>query len=37
MAAERTVEERRSPIGRLVDTVRPDECTNFFAAEYEAD
>ncbi|TXM96872.1 IS630 family transposase [Methylobacterium sp. WL122] len=37
-AAERTVEGLWSAIGGLVDTVTPDECTNFFAAAgYEPD
>jgi len=37
-AAERTVEGLRSAIGRLVDTVTPDQCANFFvAAGYEPD
>jgi transposase len=37
-AAERTVEGLWSAIGRLVDTVTPDECANFFAAaRYEPD
>ena len=37
-AAERTVEGLWSAIGHLVDTVTPDECTNFFAAAgYEPD
>ncbi len=31
-AAERTVEGLWSAIGRLVDTVTPGECANFFAA-----
>ena len=31
-AAERTVEGLWPAIGRLVDTVTPDECANFFAA-----
>ena len=31
-AAERTIEGLWSAIGRLVDTVTPEECTNFFAA-----
>jgi transposase len=31
-AEERTVEGLWSAIGRLVDTVTPDECANFFAA-----
>lgn len=31
-AAERTVEGLWSAIGRLVDTVTPDECSNFFTA-----
>ncbi|WP_091712264.1 IS630 family transposase [Methylobacterium phyllostachyos] len=31
-AAERTVEGLWSAIGRLIDTVTPDECANFFAA-----
>ena len=31
-AAERTVEGLWSAIGRLVDTVTPNECANFFAA-----
>jgi hypothetical protein len=36
--AERTVEGLWSAIGRLVDTVTPDECANFFAAaRYEPD
>lgn len=37
-AARRTVEGLWSAIGRLVDTVAPDECTNSFAAAgYESD
>ena len=37
-AAERTVEGLWSAIGRLDDTVTPDECVNFFAAAgYEPD
>lgn len=37
-AAERTVEGLWSAIGRLVDTVTPGECANFFAAAgYEPD
>jgi transposase len=37
-AAERTVEGLWSAIGRLVDTVTPDECASFFAAAgYEPD
>ena len=37
-AEERTAEGLWSAIGRLVDTVRPDECANFFAAAgYEPD
>jgi transposase len=37
-AAERTVEGLWSAIGRLVDTVTPNECANFFAAAgYEPD
>ena len=37
-AAERTVEGLWSAIGRLVDTVTPDECASFFAASgYEPD
>ena len=37
-AAERTVEGLWSAIGRLVDTVTPDERNNFFAAAgYEPD
>ncbi|MBB2964988.1 transposase [Methylobacterium sp. R2-1] len=37
-AAERTVEELWSAIGRLVDAVTPDECENFFtAAGYDPD
>ena len=37
-AAERTVEGLWSTIGRLVDTVTPHECANFFAAAgYEPD
>ena len=37
-AAERTVEGLWSAIGRLVDTVTPEECANFFAAAgYEPD
>ena len=37
-AAERTVEGQWSAIGRLADTVTPDECANFFtAAGYEPD
>lgn len=31
-AAERTVEGLWAAIGRLIDTVTPDECANFFAA-----
>ena len=31
-AAARTVEALWSAIGRLIDTVTPDECANFFAA-----
>ena len=37
-AAERTVEGLGAAIGRLVDTVTPDECASFFAAAgYEPD
>ena len=37
-AAERTVEGLWSAIGRLIDTVQPDECAHFFtAAGYEPD
>jgi transposase len=37
-AAERTVEGLWSAIGRLIDTITPDECANFFAAAgYEPD
>ena len=37
-AAERTVEGLWSAIGRLIDTLRPSECANFFAAAgYEPD
>lgn len=37
-AAERTVEGLWSAIGRLIDTVTPEECANFFAvAGYEPD
>jgi hypothetical protein len=37
-AAERTVEGLWSAIGRLVDTVTPNKCANFFAAAgYEPD
>ena len=37
-AAERTIEGLWSAIGRLVDTVTPTECANFFAAAgYEPD
>ena len=36
--AERTVEVLWSAIGRLIGTITPDECTNFFAAAgYEPD
>ncbi|MGU3541016.1 IS630 family transposase [Methylobacterium sp. A54F] len=37
-AAERTVEGLWTAIGRLIDTITPDECANFFAAAgYEPD
>ena len=37
-AAERAVEGLWSAIGRLIDTVRPPECANFFkAAGYDLD
>ncbi|KAA0122175.1 IS630 family transposase [Methylobacterium sp. P1-11] len=37
-AAERTVEGLWAAIGRLIDTITPDECANFFAAAgYEPD
>ncbi len=31
-AAERTVEGLWTTIGRLIDTFKPNECSNFFAA-----
>ena len=37
-AAERTVEGLWTATGRLIDTIRPDECTNIFrAAGYDPD
>ena len=37
-AAERTLEGLWTAIGRLIDTITPDECANFFAAAgYEPD
>ncbi|OHC91619.1 MAG: transposase [Sphingomonadales bacterium RIFCSPHIGHO2_01_FULL_65_20] len=37
-AAERTVEGLWATIGRLIDTITPDECANFFiAAGYDPD